>query len=128
MRRRLRVTVYYDGWCPACTRSARWLDRLDLFSLVHYVSFRGLSRVDQWRAERRILSIDGHGRVREGMDVMIQIASRSPLLWVTVLPLLVLRGAVGQRAYDFLASRRLVLVPGPCGDHCPMAEQHEAEA
>ncbi|HEV8339052.1 MAG TPA: DCC1-like thiol-disulfide oxidoreductase family protein [bacterium] len=123
VRRRLGLTVYYDGWCPACTRSVRWLNRLDLLSLVHYGSFRGLSSVDKRRAERRILSVDERGRVREGMDVMVQIAARSPLLWLSVIPLLLIRLVAGQRAYDFVASRRLILVPGPCGDHCPVSEQ-----
>jgi len=127
MRRRFGLTVYYDGWCPACTRSARWLSRLDLLSLVHYVSFRGLARVDQRRAERRILSVDGRGRVREGMDVMIQIAARSPMLWLIVTPLVVIRLIFGQRAYDFVASRRLILIPGPCGDHCSVDEKLEAK-
>jgi len=120
-RRRFVLTVYYDGWCPTCTRSVRSLDHLDLLSLVRYVSFRGLSSVDQWRAERRILSVDSRGRVREGIDVMIQIAARSPLLWVAVIPLLAIRLVAAQRAYDFVASRRIVLVPGPCGDHCPVS-------
>jgi predicted DCC family thiol-disulfide oxidoreductase YuxK len=118
MRRTFGLTVYYDGWCPACTRSVLWLDRLDLLSLVRFVSFRGLSSVDQRRAERRIVSVEGRGRVREGMDVMLQIAARSPLLWVFVIPLLLIRLVAGQRAYDVVASRRLILIPGPCGDHC----------
>lgn len=127
IRRWLGMTVYYDGWCPACTRSARWLERLDLFSLVRYVSFRGMSSVDQRRAERRMLSVDGGGHVREGMDVIIQIACRSPFLCVAVPPLLAIRLVAGQRAYDFLASRRVVLVPGPCRDHCSVADKLEAK-
>jgi predicted DCC family thiol-disulfide oxidoreductase YuxK len=123
VRRRFSLIVYFDGWCAACTRSVRWLGRLDLFSLIRFVSFRGLSTVDQRRAERRILSVDGRGRVQEGIDVMLQIAARSPLLWMFVIPLLLIRLVVGQQAYDFVAARRLILVPGPCGDHCSVSEQ-----
>ncbi len=123
IRRQFGLTVYYDGWCPACTRSVRWLDRLDLFSLLRFVSFRGLVSVDQRRAERRILSVDGRGRMREGMDVMLQIATRSPLLWPLVIPVWLIRLVAGQRPYDAVASRRLILVPGPCADHCAVESE-----
>jgi predicted DCC family thiol-disulfide oxidoreductase YuxK len=47
------------------------------------------------------------GGVREGIDAVILIAARIPLLW-PALPLLVLTrwAGVGQRAYDWIAARR----------------------
>ena len=123
LRRRLEVMVLYDGWCPSCTRSVQWLAALDLFSLVDYLSFREPGVVQSWRvdvesAARRIQSIDAGGRRAEGMDAMICIVARIPLLW-PVLPVFALcRLAAGQRAYDALAARRLILVPGHCAGHC----------
>jgi len=123
LRRAARLTVLYDGWCSLCGRSVRRLDRLDLLSLVQFVSFRDpgvLERyqVDATRAQRRVLSIDARGRVREGADVMVQIALRSPLLWPVVPVLVVGRLLGGQRLYDAAARRRVVLVPGGCAGHC----------
>jgi predicted DCC family thiol-disulfide oxidoreductase YuxK len=86
---------------------------------VRYVSFRTAPGIDQDRAVRRILSRRHDGVVREGMDVLIQITARSPCLW-GFLPLLVFSRLVfGQRLYDTLARRRLVIVPGGCDEHCP---------
>lgn len=125
--RRFGLTVLYDGWCPVCSRSVRCLARLDLFSLVQFVSFRDPGNLDRYhadpvRAERRVLSSGPSGRLREGIDVMIQIAVRSVLLWPTV-PVLVLgRLVAGQRFYDAVAARRLVLVPGNCATHCAIEE------
>jgi len=47
------------------------------------------------------------GPISEGIDAVIQIAWRVPVLW-PVAPFLVLaRGlGIGQRAYDYLAARR----------------------
>lgn len=128
LRRAAKLTVLYDGWCPLCSRSVRRLGRLDLLSLVHFVSFRDPGvleryRVERARAERRVLAVDARGRIREGVDVLVQIAVRSPLLW-PVLPVLVGgRLLVGQRLYDAVAGRRVVLVPGSCAGHCGPAER-----
>lgn len=127
LRAALQLTVLYDGWCPTCTRSVRWLKRLDLFSLAQFVSFRDPGvieryRADPGRAERRILSIGRSGHIAEGIDTVIQIASRSVLLWPTVPVLALGRLLVGQKFYDAMADRRLVLAPGNCAGHCIMAE------
>jgi predicted DCC family thiol-disulfide oxidoreductase YuxK len=123
LRRRFALTAFYDGWCPWCTRSVRWLSRCDLLTLVRYVSLRepGLvaqSGLDPRRLERRIHSVDARGRVREGIDAMIQLSARSPLLWPLGLGFWVCRALFGQRAYDLLASRRLIVLPGGCGEGC----------
>ncbi|GAB6875955.1 thiol-disulfide oxidoreductase DCC family protein [Thermaerobacter litoralis] len=35
-----RLIVYYDGWCPWCTRAARWCRRLDWLNRLELCSFR----------------------------------------------------------------------------------------
>ncbi|MDR7523202.1 MAG: DCC1-like thiol-disulfide oxidoreductase family protein [Armatimonadota bacterium] len=124
--RRLGLIVFYDGWCPLCTRSVRWLAALDLLSLVQFVSLRDpgvLERygVDAGDAARRMQCVGRSGKVREGADTLIAIAVRSPVL-LPVLPLLVAGRLIGgQRCYDAVASRRFVLVPGACEGHCDVA-------
>lgn len=127
LRSAVQLTVLYDGWCSLCSRSVRRLGRLDLLSLLRFVSFRDPGvleryRVDPARAERRMLAIDARGRIREGADVVVQIALRSPMLW-PVLPVLVAgRLLVGQRLYDAVARRRVLLPPGSCVGHCGPGE------
>ncbi|MGH9509932.1 MAG: DCC1-like thiol-disulfide oxidoreductase family protein, partial [Terriglobales bacterium] len=126
LRERLGLKVFYDGWCPLCTRSIRWLGRFDLLSLIDFLSFRDRGVAEQYgldvsRAERRIQSVTASGKIREGMDVLLQIGLRAAPLW-PVLPLLLLgRLVVGQWGYDALASGRLILVPGACGQHCDLS-------
>lgn len=131
-RRRWGLRVFYDGWCPLCTRSAQWLQRLDLLGLVQWVSFRAPGTLDRWgldpdRAARRIQSLDGRGRRREGVDALLAVALRTPLLWPAVPVLMVGRLVAGQRLYDLLASRRLILVPGACATHCEASPPRRAE-
>jgi predicted DCC family thiol-disulfide oxidoreductase YuxK len=133
LRRTLRLTVFFDGWCPLCTRSVRWLGHLDLLSLVEFVSFREPGVVefyglDTARAARRIQSL-GRGRsVREGMDTVIALAARSVVLWPLLPLLLAGRLIAGQRAYDALASRRFILIPGTCDARCPVDESPAGRA
>lgn len=133
-RQRFRLTALYDGWCPVCTRSIRWLSRLDVLSLITFVSLRepgALARygVDAARATRRIQVVDAAGRVSEGIDAMLAICGRVLALWPAVPLLWVARLVAGQRPYDALASRRLILIPGPCVDHCaaPAASGEEPQ-
>jgi predicted DCC family thiol-disulfide oxidoreductase YuxK len=127
IRQRLELAVLYDGWCPLCTRSARWWSRIDLLALVRFVSFRdpgvaALYGLDVERAARRIQAVASDGSVREGMDALIAIAGRSVILW-PALPLLVLgRLVAGQRLYDALARRRTILIPGACEEHCQVRQ------
>jgi predicted DCC family thiol-disulfide oxidoreductase YuxK len=123
LRRRYGLTVLYDGWCPACTRSVRWLSAVDVCSLVDFVSLRTPGAPERWglaapQAATRIQSATADGRVAEGMDTMIRIFARSPVLWPG-LPLLVAgRMLCGQRLYDALAARRLIVIPGGCASAC----------
>jgi antimicrobial peptide system SdpB family protein len=125
LRQKASLTVFYDGWCHLCTRSIMALNTLDLFSLVRYRSSRDQDisvtyGVDTERAERRIQGVRPNGRWNEGMDTMVAISLRSPLLW-PLLPLLLLgRLLFGQRAYDAIASRRLIVIPGGCPEHCAL--------
>lgn len=95
------------------------LKRLDWLNLLVPTSFRDPGVVERDRLEvarlnRRMQSRrEAGGPVREGIDAVVQIAWRVPLLW-PVAPLLVVSRwlGVGQTAYDFIASRRHGHGPG----------------
>ncbi len=127
-RRRFGLKAFYDGWCPACTRSARWLSALDLVSLVEFVSFREPGVIerhglDAGRAARRIQIIDAAGTVREGIDAMMAIAGRTVVLWPLIPLFWAGRLVAGQRFYDAVAARRVILIPGACGEHCAVGTE-----
>jgi antimicrobial peptide system SdpB family protein len=128
---RFSLAVLYDGWCPDCRRSVAALQAADVGALVRFVSFREpgileLFGLERRRLRRRIHSVRPDGVVREGMDVMIQIAGRTVILW-PLLPLLALvRLTAGQRGYDLLAARRTVLIPASCDDECAVSPEGPA--
>jgi len=129
--RRLSLTVLYDGCCPFCIRSIRFLERLDAFALIRFVSFRtrellDTPGIDPKRIEKRIHVVDAGGRISEGIDAMLQIVLRSPLLWPSLPFLFLSRLLQGQAAYDRIASRRFLLMPGACDTHCVLTDDSGA--
>lgn len=117
---RFRLTVFYDGWCPMCRRTVRWLEAANVLRLVRYVSFRETKAPAA--AEKRLLAARGE-MVREGIDAYIEIALRSPLLWPLVPILLVARATAGQGLYDAIAQKRFILAG--CGQQCERANPLE---
>ncbi len=108
LQRRFPLAVLYDADCAFCALWVRIMRAADLLSLVSYMP-RHFERPEQ-----RIQSIMPGGKVHEGMDVMVQIAGRSVLLW-PLLPLVALgRLLFGQRAYDLVAARRYKIMGGAC--------------
>lgn len=112
-----RLTVLYDGWCPTCSRMARIARRLDVMGRLSFASARdpavfGRFPIGRDRAVRRLMCLSPAGRVYEGIDAVIQIALRLPLLWPFVPLLAVSRWiGVGGPLYDVVASRRTVMAP-----------------
>ncbi len=112
-RDRFRVRVYYDGLCGICQGSMGTLKRFDWLNALEPVSFHApgvIARdgLDLMRLSRRMQTRRATGGpIREGIDAVIQIAWRVPVLW-PVAPLLVLARwlGIGQRVYDYFAARR----------------------
>ena len=110
---RMRVRVYYDGLCGICQASISTLKRFDWLNALEPVSFHAAGVIardglDLARLMRRVHTrrVAG-GPLREGIDAVVQIAWRVPLLWpVAPLLLVAARLGIGQRAYDFVAARR----------------------
>ncbi|MBN2910419.1 DUF393 domain-containing protein [Polycladomyces sp. WAk] len=123
---RHRVTVFYDGWCPFCRQSVTTARKLDWFSLLTFVSFREPGVIERYglsaeKVEKRLHSTADGRHFRDGIDGIIQMSSRLPLLWPLV-PLMWIarRIGMGQKVYDFIASRRTVIPAGGCDDACPV--------
>ncbi len=101
------LLVVYDADCAFCTLCIRILRAADLLTLVTY-------RPGHFDPGQRIQSVTLDGQTWEGMDVMVQVAARSVLLW-PLLPLVVLgRLLFRHRPYDFVADRRYKIMGGTC--------------
>ncbi|MFC4077621.1 DCC1-like thiol-disulfide oxidoreductase family protein [Salinithrix halophila] len=125
---RHRITVYYDGWCPFCTQSVTTARRLDWFDMIRFVSFREPGVTEQYgldpeRLKKRLHSTNDGRHFREGIDGIIQMVQRLPLMW-PILPVLLLSRwlGLGQRVYDWIASRRTIIPAGGCDDHCSIKD------
>ena len=125
---RQHMIVFYDGWCPLCRASVASALKLDWFSLIRFVSFREPGIIEQYgldadKVERRMHSTADGRRFAEGIDAVIQMASRLLPLWPAVPFLLLARWlGIGQRAYDFIAARRTIIPTGGCDKHCSLEE------
>ncbi|MBI3974985.1 MAG: DUF393 domain-containing protein [Armatimonadetes bacterium] len=117
---RLRVFLFYDGWCVLCRRATATLRRLDVLGLLDPVSFRDPGVVQRFGldpakvAARLHAQARGAPRPREGIDALILIATRLPPVW-PLLPVLWIaaRIGLGQRVYDWIAARRTLIPAGP---------------
>lgn len=123
-----QLIVFYDGWCPLCRASVASSRKLDWFSLIRFVSFREPGVIERYgldadKVERRMHSTADGRRFAEGIDAVIQMATRLLPLWPAVPLLLLARWiGIGQRAYDFIAGRRTILPTGGCDGHCSLED------
>ncbi|WP_299030353.1 thiol-disulfide oxidoreductase DCC family protein [uncultured Thermanaerothrix sp.] len=108
---RTPLYVFYDGECPLCTHTARWLQRLDWQRRLVVLSFRAPGVVTRYgldpvRAEAR-LQAQISGRTLEGIAAVEAIMARLPVLWL-LWPWVALarRLGIGQWLYDWVARRR----------------------
>ncbi len=125
------VTVYYDGWCPLCSGIQDRLLRMDWLGKLAFASMRepGVAEslgVPAGRlAERmhvRVHRTDGTGQVVDGIQAVLAIAARIPLLW-PLWPLIWLSAvtSLGGWLYDLIAARRTIIPVGACDENgCPI--------
>ncbi len=118
------IIVFYDGWCPLCTRASRRLARLDWLGRLRFVSIREPGAAEEAGVPPERLAARLHvrsartGRWAEGIWAVAAIAARLPLFW-PLWPLLVAAGVsgLGQPVYDFIARRRAIVPAGQCDEH-----------
>lgn len=120
----MAATLFYDGFCPYCTATARIVGRLDLGRRLRVVSFRHSTEYQRYgitaaELEEAMHLVHHHSRgdtVHKGFAAVQAVIRQLPLLW-GFLPLCWLLGAVGlgDRAYRWLAANRLIV---PDAQHC----------
>lgn len=123
-----KIIVLYDGWCAFCMQSIHGFRKLDLLKRIEFLSFRDENIVRKYQLdittlEKRIHSIKkSNGVVEDGIDSINRICKNTPLLWIVV-PILSVFSAVGlgQKIYDWIASKRTIFPTGGCdNDSCEL--------
>ncbi len=117
------LELFYDSWCPVCTGFRDRIARLDWLGKITFRSMRdpdaaARSGVTAEEMARRMYARDPKtGRLWAGIDAFAATAARVPLL-MPLWPLLKLSSAlgIGQRVYDFVAARRVIIPVGNCED------------
>ncbi len=134
-RRRLAVTVYYDGACGLCNRTMHIIRSLDWIRLVQYVDVSSLPDADLPLGVTRERLLNEMGvatsrSVRFGFAGHVRVFSRLPLTMIFVIPLGVLMWAppvmsIGNALYARIARKRLLRSAGG-GDICAIDSSNGA--
>ncbi|WCJ59404.1 DUF393 domain-containing protein [Fontisphaera persica] len=121
--------LIFDGHCPFCCRTVRWLQRLDWLGCLHCVPAHDA----EMEARRRGVSMrqlleaihcfSAQGRIYRGAQALRFVGLRLPLLTLPAL-LLYLPGMLraAEWLYRAVAARRSRLA-GCCQANCPPAPQ-----
>lgn len=125
------ILVFYDNWCPLCSRTVRFYECLDWFGRIVFLSCRDESilqkyNIDQEKAIRRMTAIRFKKKQSksikrscvtyyEGIDTIILMSAQIPILWPFV-PLLSLFRKIGMgvSVYDWIARQRKIIPIGQC--------------
>jgi predicted DCC family thiol-disulfide oxidoreductase YuxK len=110
--------VLYDGWCPLCVGTVRFLVRADRAGLFRFASLESAPAcrlletcrsdpddLDAARTASTVALVD-RGRLFVMSDAALRIAARLPLPWSSLVVLRVVPRALRDRAYRAVARRR----------------------
>jgi predicted DCC family thiol-disulfide oxidoreductase YuxK len=123
-----RLQVLYDGLCPLCSRTVRFLTGFDLFTRLEFLDFRRLDLNAYNRSHRLHLArkdleeemyVIFRGKAYRGFDGYRRIALALPALW-PLAPWLFLPGisSLGALIYGSVARNCLRFLW--CDSHCPV--------
>ncbi|MEC1177353.1 DCC1-like thiol-disulfide oxidoreductase family protein [Metasolibacillus meyeri] len=129
------IIVLYDGWCPFCIKSIKKFQRFDWFNRIEFLSFREPAAVANYNIrmanlENRMHSVKRvDGKIEDGIYSINRICKNIPLLWIFVpfISVAIFLG-IGQRVYDFIATRRTIFPTGSCDEQsCVMPLKNQGE-
>lgn len=118
----MKYSIFFDGSCPFCTRTASQIEQLDWrnqLTLINLHDTKVLAKagIDKQAALRRIQVSNADGEIYEGFHAILRISTQIPAFWLFV-PILwaSFRLGLGDKLYDWIAARRLLFpTPGGCG-------------
>ena len=119
------MTIYYDNYCPNCTRFVNVVSKLDWLNLiilqqlrnkVHLTNAKG---INQALAEKQMASFDG--KWSYGYLTLFKIFLRLPLFWLLIPFFFILWiTKIGQFLYIQLAVNRQIIPLHCTEDSCEL--------
>jgi predicted DCC family thiol-disulfide oxidoreductase YuxK len=117
--------VFYDGTCPFCVYSATKLKKLDWMNKLMILDLYTPGILEKYnipleKAMKRIQVVENGNVRKEGMEALLLIAGRLPLLWIFI-PFfwLSIKLGLGSKIYDWIAKNRFLF---PMPGYCPIPD------
>ncbi|ARJ39340.1 hypothetical protein SporoP8_10925 [Sporosarcina ureae] len=115
------LVIYYDSFCPLCTKTKNRWSKMDRKNLLIFHSFRDINVLKSIPIpldllEKEIYSKELFGnKYYSGVDTFIEMNRRIPLLKFTV-PILVILKKLGlaNKCYTYVANKRKIIPIGQC--------------
>lgn len=113
------VDIYYDNFCPNCTRFINLISKLDWLSLIKIKKLRNTldtdnAGINKNLAEKQMASFDGNWNY--GYLTLFKIFLRIPACWIFIPVFWFLKiSTIGQYLYLQLAVNRQI-IPLHCND------------
>ncbi len=127
----MKLIIFFDGGCPFCITSARFISRMDWFRQIDLVDLHQWEILDEYeidpeKAQQRIQVRTKSGRVLEGLHGITYASKFLPLIWPFIpLMKISLWIGLGEKVYDWIAKHRLIFpVPG----FCPIDSRKDPES
>lgn len=122
------LDIYYDDFCPNCTRFINVISKLDWLNLIKIKKLRNIldinnaKGIDENLAEKQMASFDGNWNY--GYITLFKIFSRIPVFWIFIPLFWLLKISThGQYFYLQLAVNRKI-IPLHCnGDSCKIPKR-----
>jgi predicted DCC family thiol-disulfide oxidoreductase YuxK len=116
-----KLKVYYDDWCPNCTKFMKLVKKMDLLNLVTFLKLREINNsegINLKEAEMKMASTVDNQLWNYGYKSIYEIFKRIPLFWLFVPVLFLLKiSSLGGFLYNELALKRKIN-PIHCDKHC----------
>ncbi|SET39271.1 Predicted thiol-disulfide oxidoreductase YuxK, DCC family [Salinibacillus kushneri] len=117
------LIVFYDGWCPICLKAKTKIEKNDKQHQIKLLSIRDPVIYKHYdlsgkNVEERIYSVrKSDGKAFSGIHTILEIAKRLPKykIFVPLLYMSIVLG-LGQKVYDYIASKREIVPVGKCKD------------
>ena len=119
-----KLTIFYDNWCPNCTRFNKIVEKLDWFNLIDSKQLRNIQNTQQFKDLKLGLA---HQQMASytikwnyGFVSIFLILSRLPIFWIFFPFLYIFKiTGFGQLIYKELAIKRKI-IPLHCDENSCM--------
>lgn len=109
-----KLIIFYDNWCPNCSRFIKIIKKLDWFSLIDYKQLRSKQDTQQYEnlnlelATQQMASYTNNWNY--GFVSIFLILLRLPVFWIFIPILFIFKiSGFGQFIYKELAIKRKII-------------------